>query len=109
MKEQSERLEDANRRLTNEIEVLKRRLNAAEQHSSSISESKMQDDMSSQGKVRRLERELEEAKEENERRVADTPQFQQMRRMMQSQSQKLRDLRRRLEKYEPDAVKEDDD
>jgi len=29
--------------------------------------------------------------------------------MMQSQASKIRDLRRRLEKYEPDAVKEDDE
>ena len=36
-------------------------------------------------------------------------QFQQMRKLMQSQSMKIRDLCRRLEKYEPNCVKEDDD
>jgi hypothetical protein len=52
---------------------------------------------------------LNEAKDENNRRVSDTTQFQQMRRMMQSQSVKIRDLRRRLQVYEPDICKEDDD
>jgi leucine zipper transcription factor-like protein 1 len=58
-----------------------------------------------------LEKQLEEAKEENNKRVSETAQFQQMRKMMQSQSNKIRDLRRRLERYEPDAgdSKGDDD
>jgi hypothetical protein len=58
---------------------------------------------------RDLERALEEAKEENAKRISDTTQFQQMRKLMQSQSAKIRDLRKRLQKYEPDSVKEDDD
>jgi hypothetical protein len=43
------------------------------------------------------------------RRVAETSQFVQMRKIMQTQSGTIRDLRRRLEKYEPDSVKEDND
>jgi hypothetical protein len=41
--------------------------------------------------------------------VAETSQFVQMRKIMQTQSGTIRDLRRRLEKYEPDSVKEDDE
>jgi predicted transcriptional regulator len=60
-------------------------------------------------KMRKLERQLEEAREENNKRVSDTAQFQQMKKMMQTQSSKIRELRRRLERYEPDSIKEDDD
>jgi len=47
-------------------------------------------------------------KEEANRKVAETTQYQQMRRMMQSQAQTIKDLRRRLQKYGPDACKEED-
>jgi hypothetical protein len=61
-------------------------------------------------RLRKCERALEEAREENNKRVSETKQFQEMRKMMQSQSKKLTDLRRRLERYEPeDCSKEDDD
>jgi hypothetical protein len=51
---------------------------------------------------------LDEAKEENNKRIAETTQFQQMKKLMQSQSVKIRDLRLRLQKYEPDNAKEED-
>ncbi len=85
--------------------MLRDRLKLVDKQYSSLSESKQRDEMSS----RDLERALEEAKEENAKRISDTTQFQQMRKLMQSQSAKIRDLRKRLQKYEPDAVKEDDD
>lgn len=85
--------------------MLRDRLKLVDKQYSSLSESKQRDEMSS----RDLERALEEAKEENAKRISDTTQFQQMRKLMQSQSVKIRDLRKRLQKYEPDSVKEDDD
>ena len=68
----------------------------------------MAEDSRGKASSRELERALEEAKEENQKRVAETSQFQTMRKMMQSQAAKIRDLRQRLNKYEPDACKEDD-
>lgn len=60
-------------------------------------------------KMERLAASLDEAKEENNKRVSETSQFQQMKKLMQSQSVKIRQLRERLSKYEPDDTKEDDD
>ncbi len=92
---------------------LKQRLIAAERNAADrLTESKRGEAASSEESralIRKLERDLSEAREENNKRVSDTAQFQQMRKMMQSQSTKLRDLRRRLERYEPDACKEDDE
>lgn len=51
------------------------------------------DDMASQ---------LDIATEENAKRVGETAQFQQMRKLMQAQATKLKDLRKRLQKYEPE-------
>jgi chromosome segregation ATPase len=105
MKEEREQVEATNRRLQEEVNMLKSRLKQVDKQYSSLAESKSRDD----GTSRDLEKALEEAKEENSKRVADTSQFQQMRKLMQSQSTKLRDLRKRLQKYEPDAAKEEDD
>ena len=60
-------------------------------------------------RLRKCERALVEAREEGNKRVSETKQFQEMRKLMQSQSKKMTDLRRRLERYEPEACKEDDD
>ena len=62
-------------------------------------------------KMERLTASLDEAKEENNKRVSETTQFQQMKKLMQSQSVKIRQLRERLSRYEPDDdydTKEDD-
>lgn len=48
---------------------------------------------SMQSRVRLLEEELEEEREANQKRVADTPQFQQMKKMMANQNKKMKDLR----------------
>lgn len=111
MREEQERIEETNARLQSEVNMLKQRLIAAERSSDRLAESKVGQEMNADEQrlqIRRLQNELEEARAENSKRVSETAQFQQMRQMMQSQSGKLRDLRRRLERYEPDACKEDD-
>eukprot|EP01040_Poterioochromonas_malhamensis_P011382 gene11382-12405_t len=105
IRDEQHRIEETNKRLQAEVTMLRDRLKLVDKQYSSLSESKQRDEMSS----RDLERALEEAKEENAKRISDTTQFQQMRKLMQSQSVKIRDLRKRLQKYEPDSVKEDDD
>ena len=52
---------------------------------------------------------LEKTQEENEKRVASTSQFQQMKKIMQSQAKKIAKMRKKLEKYEPDVVDEEED
>lgn len=105
MRDEASRLEETNARLLAEVASLRERLSRAEKNNRNLAESKHDEDVHSKDLVRALE----EAKEENAKRVAETSQFQQMRKMMQSQSAKIRDLRKRLQKYEPDACKEDDD
>ena len=107
--EEAQRLEETNHSLQHEVNLLRQRLSLIERSSSSLAESKDQESARAKAQSKELERALEEAKEENTKRVAETTQFQQMRKIMQSQSAKIRDLRKRLQKYEPDAVKEDDD
>lgn len=109
MRDESQRMEEAKARLQAEVTSLRDRLNRAERSFRDLAESKTQDEYLEKEKERELQRALDEAKEENTKRVSETMQFQQMRKMMQSQASKIRDLRRRLEKYEPDAVKEDDE
>jgi chromosome segregation ATPase len=108
MREETARLEDTNARLQSEVNSLRSRLSQADRSLLTAAESKAQDDVMGRRELQNLERSLEEAKEENNKRIAETSQFQQMRKLMQSQSAKIRDLRRRLERYEPDSVKEDD-
>lgn len=105
MREEREKLEETNRRLVGEVAFLKDRLRQVDKQFSSMAESKSREE----GNSREMEKALEEAKEENAKRVSETAQFQQMRKLMQSQSMKIRDLRKRLQRYEPDAVKEEDD
>lgn len=109
MKEEAARLEDTNSRLQNEMQTLRLRLASLERQSRDLAESKSSEADAARNRNRSLESALEEAKEENAKRVGETTQFQQMRKMMQSQAAKIRDLRQRLQRYEPDACKEDDD
>lgn len=118
LRDESGRVEDANRKfqqqiaeLNSQVGLLTRQLR---EERNSIAEGKQSDrhsvaDMAE--KIRKLEQSLQESTEENTKRVSDTKQFQEMRKMMQSQSRKMTELRRRLERYEPDAtdMKEDDD
>ena len=101
------------------MEALKRRLAQTERqvtemkYDNEASEGKRNEESSSSAaereKIKKLENALADCREEGERRVADTPQFKQMRQLMQTQSTNIRDLRRRLEKYEPDSVHDDED
>lgn len=116
MRDQTERLESSNKNLNgqllslessaarlsaeklelmSQIELLKQTMDA-----SGESGSKEAEDGAS--RVQKLKDDLNSALEENEKRVSETNQFQQMRRMMQTQSTKLQELRTRLAKYEPE-------
>lgn len=108
MREETNRLEETNTRLQAEVNSLRQRLSQADGRLASVAESKSDDSAADRAAMRNLERSLEDAKEENNKRINETSQFVQMRKLMQSQSAKLRDLRKRLERYEPDSVKEDD-
>jgi len=107
-REETERLQMSNQRLQQEVDGLKRRLENAER-ARPVAETKLADDGANGRQLRQLEMALAEAQEENSKRVSETSQFQQMRRLMQSQSAKIQGLRSRLERYEPDVVKEEDD
>jgi len=109
MRDQSDRLEQTNAALQREVDELRGRLGLAGKDAMRAAESKSQGDAEARSGMRSLESALEDAKEEGARRVAETSQFVQMRKIMQTQSGTIRDLRRRLEKYEPDSVKEDDE
>jgi predicted nuclease with TOPRIM domain len=75
--------------LAEEVAELKRRLESHERRGAV--ESKEADD--SRATIRSLRQQLDEAREEVERKVQDTAQFRQMRQLMQSQSAKIIDLR----------------
>ena len=111
MKDEQERIEETNTRLTAEVANLRQRLAAQERSANDKhADSKRTSDAdtsSSTLQIRRLQEELDEARLEGTKRVQETAQFQQMRVMMQNQSTKLREVRRRLERYEPDACKEE--
>ncbi len=108
MRDGQGRLEETNARLQAEVNSLRQRLSQSDRSLQNAAESKSNDEHSTRSQLRDLERALEEAKEENSKRVNETSQFVQMRKLMQNQSATIRDLRRRLERYEPDSVKEDD-
>lgn len=82
--------------LQSEVADLKRRLAQAERSSQDY-EIGMKGGNDSNAslltRIQRLEEELEEERDHNQKRVADTPQFQQMKKMMNSQNKKMRDLR----------------
>ncbi|RLN94901.1 hypothetical protein BBJ28_00009918 [Nothophytophthora sp. Chile5] len=54
-------------------------------------------------RVQELEQQVEDARQH----VAQTTQFQNMKRMVNTKNEKLRDLRRRLQRYEPDFADDD--
>lgn len=75
--------------LADDVAELKRKLESYERRE--VVESKEADD--SRLTIRSLREQLDEAREEMERKVQDTTQFRQMRQLMQSQSSKITDLR----------------
>jgi hypothetical protein len=46
---------------------------------------------------------VKDLEEENTRRLNESKQFQTLRKLMASKNEEIRDLRRRLARYEPDA------
>jgi regulator of replication initiation timing len=75
--------------LQNEVADLKKRL----EHYEHMAEAKGSNDRNSSAEVQRLRAELQEEREINSRRVAETPQFMQMKKLMQNQTTKIKDLR----------------
>ena len=94
MQEDASNLAREKRDLQAELDNVHRRLETAERAAQSHERSGKgsQDDFSS-ARIRELEQALQEERRCNDTRVSETPQFMQMRKMMQSQNQKMRDLR----------------
>lgn len=59
-------------------------------------------------KVESLKLSLQEAEEENNTRLNQSKQVQQLRKLMNQKNDQIQDLRRRLEKYEPDTLGADE-
>ena len=57
--------------------------------------------------VGRLEEEIRVLKEENEKRFQNSDQYLRMKNMMLGKSEQIRELRKRLEKYEPEDMRGD--
>jgi hypothetical protein len=79
--------------LQSEVADLKRQLEAYQRSEQSARNTAGKSDEDSRAQIMRLQRQLDEAREETTKKVQDTAQFQQMKQMMQTQSAKLRDLR----------------
>lgn len=108
MKDEQDRLQDSNKNLATEVQELRSRLYAAEMKLRSVN-ADAKGAREENERLHGLEQALSDAKEESNRKLSESTQFQQMRKMMQSQASKIRDLKRRLERYEPDAAMEEDD
>jgi hypothetical protein len=91
LKDKAEAAEELSQRLQDENAELVRKLAIARR---SGGESKQSEEAMADA--------LAEAKEENEKRVRDTNQFKQMKKLMQTQAANIKDLRKRLQEYEPD-------
>lgn len=91
---ETDRLEAANRRLTDEVNQLRQQLESAQRNgrlSSAAAAKEISDyDAMNSGRIRSLESDLADAKEEANRKVSETTQFQQMRKMMQSQANTIK-------------------
>ena len=129
LKDESDRLENNNKQLQERYQIAQDRASQAQTEATKLLKEKkllteqlsklqvkidsLDSDAKDSGEVNRklqmLEGELESAHEENAKRVNETAQFQQMKKLMQSQSAKIKDLRRRLQRYEPDDCKGEDD
>jgi predicted nucleic acid-binding Zn-ribbon protein len=91
---ETDRLENANRRLQEEVSSLRARLDTTERSSRQSSAAAAKDiadnENTNSGRIRSLETDLAEAKDEANKRVSETTQFQQMRKMMQSQANTIK-------------------
>ena len=124
MRDETERLEGSNQVLQNQLKSLekqsmklgKEKLDLMtqieelklkmDQSSDSVSKT---DDADNNERIRKLQDDLNVAQEENEKRVGSTSQFQQMKKIMQSQSKKIAAMRKKLQKYEPQDYDEEED
>ena len=111
MRDENDRLEQTNRELQGELSDLRSRLSQAERSAAAqqtrgpaAAEAKGTDDR----RIRQLESMLEDAQEENKKRVMDTPQFKAMKEQVQKKNAIIADLRRRLDRYEPENSKYED-
>lgn len=109
LKTEQERLSQLNLELENQVSQLRRQLTEANRRVSSLAADAKasEEDSRLRDRVRDLDCELAEAKEENARKVADSKQFQQMRKIMQKQTLEIKRLRERLQVFEPDDCKEE--
>jgi hypothetical protein len=106
-KAEYERLVAENRAMNSELAVLRARLNNSERDAR---DAKSAADANTSGLLlsySELERALADAKEENAKKVTETAQFVQMKKVMQSQAKHIRDLKSRLQRYEPDDTAEE--
>lgn len=122
LKDESDRLESSNKELQERMTIAQQRTSQAQNETTSLmrekkellgqlsrlqvrldaSNSASSDSKESEDEKRRLAEQLDIATEENAKRVGETAQFQQMKKLMQTQAGKIRDLRKRLQRYEPD-------
>lgn len=106
-------MEQTNRELQSQISDLRSRLTKAERAARDLqADSKTSSDSRSgtqNERIRELEHQLEIALEETTKRVGETSQFRGMRDMVQKKNNTIRDLMRRLDKYEPDNSKFDEE
>lgn len=109
VQEDASNLAREKKEMQREIDRLVRQLETAEHSVRSYEHSSKGNHDDSASRIRDLEEDLAEERRNNTARVSETPQFLQMKKLMQSQNQKIRDLRRRLDRYEPDDSKMDDD
>lgn len=79
--------------LQSEVDSLRRQLKVLEKNSQESENSAKGGNDNLLRRIERLEEELDEEREVNQKRVAETPQFLQMKKLMQSQSQKMKELR----------------
>ena len=85
-----------NASLTMELSELRRQLNSRAEGKSDEGED-----------VNQLKEEIRMLKEENEKRFQNSEQYQRMKNMMLGKSEQIRELRQRLEKYEPQDMRGD--
>lgn len=109
IRDESDRVDQTNRELQTQLNETIVRLAEAEKTIRQLGGDTRKFDLESDAKLKNMVQALEDAKEEANKKVSDSTQFIQMKKLMQSQSMKLRELRRRLQQYEPDNGKEEDD
>jgi hypothetical protein len=104
-----ENLEANNTRLQGEIAALRNQITMNEISISQLAEGKNFETEKNKGKIERLENELMDAKSETNKKVSETTQFQQMMKLMKSQAVTIKELRKKLQVYEPEKESQEED